>query len=544
MMPIFLESLLKNFEKFPQRNAFFIRDRFHTYDALRAAIGEAGDRITALTDPGQQYIGLITYDDLETYASIYALWFLGKAYVPLNPGNPPERNREIIRQMGIRTLLTSRGNDKESAEISDTQQDTIIIDTGTKAGAPSGKTAGTLLGNTSGAPSDAEKARPDEAAGNDFAPGKKEIIPSVTVSGETDCYVLFTSGSTGKPKGVPINRNNLASFVSSFINAGYLLDENDRFLQIYDLSFDASVHCFTVPLTVGGCVYTVPRDQIKYLYAYKLMKEQQLTFVKMPPSTLSYLQPYFKSIRLEQLRYCLLGGEAFAAQLAERWAPCVPNAQIQNVYGPTEFTVNSHIFNWRSKQNKEKSKNGIVSIGKPFGDTVAMVAGKRLEPLGEGEKGELCLSGNQQTKGYWKDDEQTGAAFFEREVDGVLRRFYRTGDLVYRDKDGDFMYIGRLDSQVQIQGFRVEISEIEKHALDYLQGTNLAVIARAGENQVTELYLFVEDVSSTDDEIIRYLEKNLPAYMVPRKVINLPQFPKSAGGKINRTALKKMIPDE
>ncbi len=536
MVPYFLENLLNNFKNFPRRNAFFIKDRFYTYATFENCISVICRQISDTVGPGEQYVGIVTYDDLETYASVYALWFLGKAYVPLNPENPRERNMEIIRQVGIRTLLTS-----ESATVASVLPATgiSILDTTSvprKDHVPDTEKSLSLMDPGPGE----EKSTPG------IQPGKEEAgsLPLKKVSKDADAYVLFTSGSTGNPKGVPISRHNLDSFVTSFIGAGYQLDENDRFLQIYDLSFDASVHCFSVPLTVGGCVYTVPRNQIKYLYAYQLMKEHELTFVKMPPSTLSYLQPYFKSIHLEQLRYCLLGGEAFSAQLAERWAPCVPYAQIQNVYGPTEFTVNSHIYTWESAVKEEKSSNGIVSIGKCFGDTVAMVAGKDMEPLGDNEKGELCLSGNQQTRGYWKDEEQTRIAFFERNVDGVKRRFYRTGDLVYRDKDGDYMYLGRLDSQVQIQGYRVELSEIEKHAGTFLEGTNVVVIPRVNENQVTELFLFVENTSRSTREIYLYLEKSLPGYMLPREIIILGTFPKSAGGKINRAALKKRIPEK
>jgi D-alanine--poly(phosphoribitol) ligase subunit 1 len=517
-----LDNLVRNFKKFPHRNAFFIQDRYHTYAEFERRITAVMQQVNDAAGAGEQYYGIITYDDLETYASIYALWFLGKAYVPLNPDNPRERNMEIMRQVGIRSLLTSQPATVES-QLPGAGARILDSSAGKEVSLPEGG------------------LKPPKGS---LKPPKGSLKPLNNVSDEEDCYVLFTSGSTGRPKGVPISRCNLDTFVRSFIGAGYKLDENDRFLQIYDLSFDASVHCFTVPLTVGGCVYTVPRNQIKYLYAYKLMKEHQLTFVKMPPSTLSYLQPYFSSIRLEQLRYCLLGGEAFSSQLAERWAACVPNAQIQNVYGPTEFTINSHIYNWRSAVNEAKSSNGIVSIGKCFGDSVAMVAGSNLEPLDDHEKGELCLSGNQQTRGYWKDDDQTAAAFFEGELEGELRRFYRTGDLVYRDRDGDYMYIGRLDSQVQIHGYRVELSEIEKHALEFLEGVNVAVIPRVNENQVTELFLFVENTSFSADEISLHLENSLPAYMVPRKIIKLETFPKSAGGKINRTALRKLIPEE
>ncbi len=536
MVPYFLENLLNNFKNFPRRNAFFIKDRFYSYATFENCISVICRQITDTVGPGEKYVGIVTYDDLETYASVYALWFLGKAYVPLNPENPPARNQEIIRQVGIRTLMTS-----DSATVA-----SVLPATGTSILDTTSTPRKDHMSDTEKTLSSKDPGAGEVKTTSGIQPGNGEAgsLLLKDVSKDADAYVLFTSGSTGKPKGVPISRHNLDTYVQSFFGVGYALDESDRFLQIYDLSFDASVRCFTVPLTAGGCIYTVPRDQIKYLYAYKLIQKHQLTFVAMPPSTLSYLQPYFSSINLEHLRYCLLGGEAFSSQLAERWAVCVPNAQIQNVYGPTEFTINSHVYSWNSTSNKVKSSNGIVSIGKCFGDTVAMVAGKDMEPLGDGEKGELCLSGNQQTRGYWKDDDQTSAAFFEREVEGKLRRFYRTGDLVYRDRDGDYMFIGRLDSQVQIQGYRVELSEIEKHAVEFLEGANVAVIPRVNEHHVTELFLFVENTSRSADEISIHLGKSLPAYMVPGNVINLESFPRSVGGKINRTALKKHLPGQ
>ena len=505
-----LHRLVENFIKFPDRNAFFIRGRYHTYAAFESRIAAICQQIIEQADHDEEYLGILTYDDIETYASVYAIWCLGRAYVPLNPTNPLKRNMEIIRQVGIRSLLSSG-----TAAV-----DSMFAD------------AGARIIDTSAADR------------KEDAPPAKRVEPLDDVDKDADCYVLFTSGSTGKPKGVPISRFNLDSYMQSFFGAGYELDENDRFLQIYDLSFDASVRCYSIPLAVGGCIYTVPRDQIKYLYAYKLMKEHQLTFVAMPPSTLSYLQPYFNSIYLEHLRYCLLGGESFSSIMAERWAPCIPNAQIQNIYGPTEFTINSHIYNWQSALNKEKSSNGIVSIGKCIGDTIAMVVDSNLTQLRENEKGELCLSGSQQTRGYWKDEEQTGKVFFEREIEGEKHRFYRTGDLVYRDSDGDYMYIGRLDSQVQIQGYRVELSEIEKHVTEFLEGANVVVIPIISENQITTLVLFLENVNRSVDEVNEYLERSMPAYMVPRKIIKLSTFPKSAGGKINRNALKIQIPKE
>jgi len=498
-----LHRLNSHVENQGERNAFFINNTSFSYISFMKRIRAIQQEILENSGEDELFYGLVTFDDLDTYAAIYALWYLGKAYVPLNPANPADRNRSILEQTDIKSILFS----------------------GEKAKEP-GFTTGMNLIYTSELP-DSEKD-----------------VKEVDVPDESPCYMIFTSGSTGKPKGVPITRANLGSFVEHFAAAGYDMGPDDRFLQIYDLSFDASVHCYTLPLWTGGCVYTVPRDQIKYLYAYKLMKEQQLTFVKMPPSTLAYLQPYFNSIRLEHLRYCLLGGEAFNTDLALKWSECVPNAQIQNVYGPTEATINTHIFNWSKEQNEGKSYNGVVSIGKCFGENEAVIIDEKEGLLGPHEKGELCLGGRQVTPAYWRNDEQNERAFIQLEVNGQKKRFYRTGDLAFTDCDGDFMFLGRIDSQVQIQGYRVELGEVEKHSRDALGISNVAAIARINASSITEIILFVESTEARISFLQNYLEERLPSYMLPARIIPVEVFPKSVGGKISRSALEKLIADE
>jgi D-alanine--poly(phosphoribitol) ligase subunit 1 len=495
----FLDKIYENFDRFKDRNAFFIGEKFFTYGDLDKVVRVTGNLIQSNIPGRQNPIGVITTDDLETYGSILAIWFTRNIFVPLNPRNPVSRNMEIIKQAGIHVILTSGTTDDHPLKT----KDIAII--GTK-----------------------------EQNVKSYLPVSDKGTP------EDILYLLFTSGSTGIPKGVPISRENLDSFISAFITYGYEFTPEDRFLQIYDLSFDASVHCYTVPLVTGSCIYTVPQDEIKYLFALKLMKNHELTFVKMPPSTLAYLRPYFKSIWLEKLKYCLFGGEALDWTLVSSWADCVPNAWIQNVYGPTEATINCLIYNW-NKSRQDKQYNGIVSIGKPFGSNKALVADAHHNNVEPGRMGELYVAGSQITPGYWKNPGRNKKSFIELEYNHKKERFYRTGDLAIVDPDGDFLFCGRVDEQVQIDGFRVELGEIEHHARKYLKGCNVAAIAVPGKQNTLEIHLFVENMKAKIDELRKYLESKLPEYMQPAKIHAIQEFPKSTGGKVNKKELGRIL---
>ncbi|TAE01254.1 MAG: peptide synthase, partial [Bacteroidetes bacterium] len=354
-------------------------------------------------------------------------------------------------------------------------------------------------------------------------------------------YVLFTSGSTGIPKGVPISYNNINSFMNAFYALGYKIDENDRFLQVFDLSFDLSVMSYLAPLQIGACAYTVASGKTKYLATYALLEEQELTFALMVPSVLNYLKPYFDDIRLEKLRYSLFCGEALYEDMVSQWANCVPNALIQNVYGPTEATIFCLTYDWKADHSPEKAFNGIVSIGKPMKNMSAVVVNEKSELLAQGEKGELCLLGGQLTAGYWNNPEKNAQAFFITQINGVETVCYRTGDIAFVDKDGDFTFCGRVDHQVKVQGgYRVELSEIEHYARQF---TNLNVAAVAKENAmgISQIYLFLEKYEGKMEELSNFMIEKLPSYMQPSKILNLDIFPLNVNGKIDRKVLKDSI---
>jgi amino acid adenylation domain-containing protein len=489
-----LDQFLKIVENFGSNNAFCINEKFYSYYDFAQNISKIRKALQSLGMESNN-IGLIANDDIETYASIFAIWLEGLAYVPIHPHQPVERSLEIISQADINLVINSSNNNLFSTvrtiESTRLEFDEFIL-------------------------------QPEPTPDNALA------------------YILFTSGSTGKPKGVPITRGNVGNFIKSFWEVGFKIDQNDRCLQCFDLTFDVSVQSFLVPLTKGACTYTIPHNQIKYSYVYGLLEEHKLTFGAMAPSMIRYLRPYFEEINVPSMRLNILTAEASPVNLVTEWSRCIPNSEIYDFYGPTEATIYCTYYKF-IKKGINKHLNGMMSIGKAMSGLTAIILDEAGNILRTNQKGELCISGNQLTPGYWNNPEKNKESFFEREWEGTIRRFYRTGDSCYLDKEGDIMYSGRLDFQVKIQGYRIELGEIEYHALEYLQGQNAVAVSFENKTGNTEIALFVEGELTDPNVLLEYLKSKMPYYMVPTKILLNKKIPLNSNGKIDRNMLKKTI---
>ena len=481
-------------ERFGDCHAFCINEKFYTYAEFAETLSKIRKAIQIFGNSNPN-IGLISNDDIETYASIFAIWLEGFAYVPIHPNQPIERSLEIISQADVTLII-------DSSEMTSFNTTTVLKSTGLEEVQLDLK----------------PKTTPDEAL----------------------AYILFTSGSTGKPKGVPISRGNIASFIKSFWEVGFMIDHNDRCLQTFDLTFDVSVQSYLVPLTRGACTYTIPHDQIKYSYVYGLLDDHQLTFGAFTPSMIRYLKPYFSEISVPGMKYCILTAEASPVALISEWAQCLPNAEIYDFYGPTEATI----YCTYKKFNKEgfnKNYNGLFSIGKAMNGLTAIIVDEDKNILETNQKGELCISGPQVTMGYWKNQEKNRESFFAMQIDSKPHRFYRTGDLCYLDEDGDILYSGRMDFQVKIQGYRVELGEIEFHAREYLKGQNTVATSFENFSGNTEIALIIEGTLLETKSLLDYLNSKLPFYMIPTKIISHDIFPLNANGKVDRNMLRNSI---
>ncbi len=486
------ESIKGNYDN----NAFCIHNIFYTYYDFAKAVSKIRAAISEVIDDSEKLIGLVTNDDLETYATIIALWLEGKAYVPVNPASPLERNVKIFELTETKYVI-------DSSETTMYEDHEVIL---------SKKLSDTHIN-----------------------------LEAKKISESQLAYILFTSGTTGTPKGVPITFGNIEGLVSAIDkDTEFNLLSSDRCLQMFELTFDFSVVTYLFPLLSGSCIYTIPKDAIKYFYIFKLIKEHKLTVLTMVPSIINYLRPYFDEINAPDVRYCSFGGGALHADIAAEWSRCIPSSSIFNYYGPTEYTVYSGYYPY-DKDTNCKSHNGIISIGIPLHDVEYIVVNEENQEVAVGEVGELCLAGCQLTPGYWNNKERNDEAFFLDKKEGKNIRFYKTGDLCYKDEEGDFMYVGRADFQVKIRGYRVELAEIEFHAKTKAKKINMVALDVMNSLGNAELGLAIESDTFDTNEMFDYMKTKMPNYMIPTHVRFIKEFPHSMNGKIDRKELKKLF---
>ena len=488
-------NIQKSIEDNYDGNAFCINNTYYTYKDFAQIMSNIRLVIQTSVKSSEINVGLITNDDIHTYASIIALWMEGKAYVPIHPDFPSGRNAMVVKQADISTILDS------SADMIFSEYNTILT----------------------------KQCKVSEI----------DLTP-VPVSKDDLGDIFFTSGTTGIPKGVPITFGNLSSFIDAFWKLNYAIDNTDRCLQMFELTFDLSVVSYLAPVLKGACIYTIPKDEIKYSYIFELMEDHNLTFTLMVPSILHYLRPYFDEIDCPAMKYSLFCGEALPLDVTEEWSACIPNATIANVYGPTECTIFCTDYTYKRGEDN-KTHNGILTIGKDMQNTLSIIVDEENNEVKHGKSGELCLSGEQLTPGYWKNEEKNKETFFYKEYNGKNIRFYRTGDLCTVDKEGDILYLERVDFQVKIQGFRVELSEIEFHAKAVLNKINLVAIAFTNSIHNTEIGLVVESPIFETKELLEDLKTKLPQYMIPTQIKFAESFPLNTNGKTDRKKLKELF---
>ncbi|AYV72969.1 MULTISPECIES: D-alanine--poly(phosphoribitol) ligase subunit DltA [Niallia] len=355
-------------------------------------------------------------------------------------------------------------------------------------------------------------------------------------------YIIYTSGSTGNPKGVQITAANLQSF-TDWMTGDFPLGEGKVFLNQAPFSFDLSVMDFYPALQSGGTIHTLEKEvSNKPKLLFENLSHSSIQIWTSTPSfvQMCFPNPDFNQKMLPELELFLFCGEvlplAVATELKERF----PKARIFNTYGPTEATVAVTSIEITEELLAEEK---ALPVGYPKSDMRVFVLDELDNPLPEGEKGELILAGPSVSKGYLGEPQLTEKAF------GMINGMnaYRTGDAGFI-QDGVVYCQGRMDYQIKLHGYRMELEEIEFH-LNQSEYIKTAIIIPYAPNEEIE-YLIAAVVPENHDfdkefkltaAIRKDLALRLPAYMIPRKFTYHSSIPMTINGKVDRKKMKEEV---
>lgn len=510
--------------RYPDAMALRIGPRTWTY----AEVAETARRwAAALTDTlgaAPQRVGVFAYRSEVSYVGVLASLFAGAAFVPLNRTFPTDRTRLMIEQADLDALIVDRASLPQLGEICRGLRRApacVLLPDAEPGDAPELDTP--LRGQA-----DLARARPPGA------------LPAVAA--DQVAYLLFTSGSTGQPKGVPISHANAAHFLE--VNQQrYQLTPDDRLTQTFDQTFDLSVFDLFMAWSSGAGLCAM--QPIQMLSPFRFLQEQGVTVWFSVPSAGALLrkQNLLRPGSMPGLRWSLFCGEGLPRSTAEAWQAAAPNSVVENLYGPTELTIACTVYRWDPQRSPAACVNELVPIGQPYPGLDALIVDEDLQPVAPGGEGELCVAGPQTFQGYWRDAAQTAQRMLSAAgPSGAQQRYYRTGDRVRQLPDGTMVHLGRMDQQIKVQGYRVELSEIEG-VLTQQPGVIAAVaLGWPVENgSASGVVAFVAGPAPAPAALLEAARQRLPAYMAPRAIFPLEAMPLNSNGKIDRKELQRRL---
>ncbi len=353
-------------------------------------------------------------------------------------------------------------------------------------------------------------------------------------------YIIFTSGSTGEPKGVVITCGCLESFVNWILSEQQFVESKEVFLNQAPFSFDLSVMDLYSSLVSGGTLFSLTKDVIaEPNKLFQVLDHSEISVWVSTPSFAQFclIEPTFKESMLPQVKKFWFCGETLTPEVASSLLTRFPNAEVWNTYGPTEATVATSSIHVDQDVIERYSP---LPVGKPKPDCEIHILNNGVEAQ-VGERGEIVIAGPNVSAGYIHRPDLTSRAFYQINK----MRAYRTGDLGHY-QDGYLFFDGRIDFQIKLHGYRIEIGDIENNLHALTDVRDAVVIPVMKNNKADYLAAFVvlkERMNKSDYEVTRMLKRELnrrlPDYMIPRKFIFVEQLPMTNNGKADRRKLSE-----
>lgn len=463
-------------------------DESVTYDQLNRTANRISWMLRREGVGSETVVGLCMERSIEAIAGMLGILKAGGAFLPLDPAYPPERLRSMILDAKPPMILTCR---HFAPILTPLCERLYFLD---------------------------EDRREDESNLNR------------TATPDNLAYVIYTSGSTGEPKGAMIEHHSICNQIL-WRQEAFPLDRTDAVLHSTSLSFDPSIWECLGPLAVGAKVIIAQRHETIDLSA--LIHRHSVTVLQGVPSKLRAMAEYCDPGQFKSIRYVFSGGEELTRELQDLIFSRF-DAELINVYGATETAIEAAFHRCEPEHNGQRSS----PIGRPIANSRIYVLDKNLQPVPAGVPGELCVSGHNVARGYLNRPELTREKFVTAPFAGSPGPMYRTGDLARWRGEGVLEFLGRVDRQLKVRGFRIEPGEVEAALNKHPDVSASAVTAAKNGSRLEAWVAPRQGVAPQAADLRNFLQRSLPRFMIPSDMFFLSALPLTLDGKTDYARLQ------
>ncbi|MEN6350336.1 MAG: amino acid adenylation domain-containing protein [Syntrophomonas sp.] len=490
-------------ERTPDAMALNYEDQGLTYRELNRRANRLAHYLRKLGVGPEVLVGICMERSLEMMVGLLGILKAGGAYVPMDPDFPPERLAFLAEDAGAPVVLTQK------------------------------KLADVLPGIA------ARKIYLDAPEYHQSAMEMPDTNPEKEVSAENLVYVIYTSGSTGRPKGVSVEHRQLVNYVQG-IRERLAFEPGWSYATVSTIAADLGNTVVFPSWCTGGCLHVISKDRLADpVELADYFERYRIDCLKIVPSHLAALLTGPDPQNLMPHRRLILGGEASRCDWIENLQKYATDCRIFNHYGPTETTVG--VLTYPVGGVLPALVSGTLPLGRPLPNSKIYILDAQQQPVPVGVPGQLYVSGDGVTRGYWNRPEKTAERFMVNWFsDYPGDRMYRTGDRARYLPDGNIEFLERVDQQVKIRGFRIELGEIESILSEHEAVREVKVIAREDVPGDKRLVAYIvpngKSIPSLD-ALREYLKGKLPEYMIPGAFMMLEKIPLTPNGKVDHRAL-------